>query len=431
MSEEFLHYIWKFRLYDIDLTTTAGEPVRVISSGEHNTDAGPDFFNARVRIGNTVWAGNVEIHVKASDWLKHGHQNDEKYDNIILHVVYYADSQIIRKSGDRIPCLIMRDHLDIKMFNTYKNLMKTRNRISCQNLIHTVPPLTINLWKEALGVGRIERKTMEIRQFMKVNKNDFEETFYIYLIRNFGFKINAVPFELLAKSLPLKILLKHKDHLQQLEALLFGQAGMLTNKKPDGYAAGLSEEYDFLSSKYHLTPIGGHLWKFLRLRPSNFPTVRLSQLANIFHLNENIIHQLMNCKDVSVISDIFNVTASSYWEDHYVFGKTSTHRKKFFGGSSAHLIIINTIIPFLFLSGELTNKPVLKERSLQFLGGLPPENNTVIRAFKQMGIHTKSAFDSQGILELYNNYCKFKRCLECRVGHAILQETKGKRQEVT
>ncbi|WP_340114489.1 DUF2851 family protein [Maribellus mangrovi] len=420
MPEEFLQYIWENRLFITEVKTEAGDRLEIIDQGKRNTDAGPDFFNARIRIDNTIWAGNIEIHQKASDWLKHGHQKDKAYDNVILHVVESPDVEVSRTDGTPIPAL----HLQYseKLANNYRHLLDSKTWIPCEDQFHKIDPVLLQLGFNRLMIERLENKTGEILAKLKQNNNDWNETFYQILARTFGFKVNALPFELLAKSLPISILGKHKDNLFQLEALLFGNSGLLNQQLlGDDYYIRLREEYSFLYKKYGLKAIEGHLWKFLRLRPVNFPTVRIAQLAAIIHGSDTLFSKILEAKNLQELTDLFRVKASDYWDTHYNFNKLSKRKvSKELGDTSIQIAIINVVIPMLFVYGERQNKPALKNRALELLEQLPAEKNSIIGKWSELGIKARSAFESQALLQLKNNYCEQKKCLNCQIGAKLL-----------
>ncbi|MCK3686382.1 DUF2851 family protein [Maribellus sp. YY47] len=423
MPEEFLQYIWENRLFDNENTvTSAGEPLEIIHQGRKNTDSGPDFFNARIKIGDTVWAGNVEIHVKASDWSKHLHQNDKAYDNVVLHVVETFDTEIARTNGETIPTLILTypDYLR----NNYQNLLSAKTWIACENRFHRIDPIVLQLGFNRLMIERLESKTEAILSRLEQNNNDWNETFYQVLARSFGFKVNAVPFELLARSLPVSLLAKHKNNRFQLEALLFGNSGLLNNQLlGDDYYLKLREEYSFLYKKYGLKAIESHLWKFLRLRPVNFPTVRISQFAALFHQSEALFSTIIEIENLSELYTLFKVKASEYWNTHYNFNKSSkSKQEKELGETSIQILIINVVIPFLFVYGEKQNKHHLKNRALEFLEQLPAEANSIVSKWGKLGINARSAFESQALLQLKNQYCEAKKCLNCQVGVKLVSE---------
>ena len=422
LPEEFLQYIWESRLfYTESLKTSNGENVNIIDVGKRNSDSGPDFFNAKVKIENTIWAGNIEIHKKSSDWKKHKHQTDKAYDSVILHVVEKDDQPVKRSNRKIIPTLLLKypEHLQ----TNYQNLLDSKTWIACQNQFHKVDPIILQLGFNRLMIERLEGKTNEILEKFKQNKNDWNETFYQMLAKMFGFKVNAIPFELLAKSSPLKILAKHKSNLHQLEALLFGNSGLLNNQLlGDDYYLNLRNEYSFLYKKYNLKGVESHLWKFMRLRPGNFPTIRISQLAALINRSQGLFSKIIEIENIESMRELFNVHASEYWNSHYNFNKLSKRNsKKELGEKSINTLIINVVIPFLFVFGEKQNKHHLKNRALEFLEQLPPESNSVITKWKDLGINSRSAFETQALLQLKNIYCEKKKCLNCQIGVKLVK----------
>ncbi len=422
MPEEFLQYIWENMLfYSDNLKTKAGETLEIISQGKRNTDSGPDFFNAKIKIGDTIWAGNIEIHKNSSDWQKHNHQTDKAYDNVILHVVETDDSPVKRNNDKLIPTLLLIYPEQLQV--NYQNLLDAKTWIACQNQFHKVDPIILQLGFNRLMIERLENKTDEILERLAQNGNDWNETFYQVLAKMFGFKVNAVPFELLAKSLPLQILAKHKNSLQQLEALLFGNSGMLNNQLlGDDYYLNLRNEYSFLFKKYKLKGIESHLWKFMRLRPGNFPTIRISQFAALIYRSHGLFSKIIEFEKLDDLKELFKVSTSEYWNSHYSFNKLSKRNsKKELGDTSVNTLIINVIIPFLFVFGEKQNKQYLKNRALEFLEQLPPEHNSIIKNWNKLGIETRSAFETQSLLQLKNIYCEKKNCLNCQIGVKIVK----------
>lgn len=353
IKEDLLHYIWRTKRFEISsLQTTTGESIEIQDFGKHNPNAGPDFLNAKVKIGDTLWAGNVEMHINSSDWIKHQHNKDRAYDNVILHVVLEEDLTIYRGTGEVIPCLELRKKIPLRLANTYQKLKHNEHWIPCQHHFYEVNDMTKNMWLDRMMVERLELKTKMIELELARNNNDWEETFYWFLARNFGVKVNAEPFEWLAKSLPLKILAKHKNNLHQVEALLFGQAGLLNESLKDEYPQSLLKEYEFLKQKHRLQPIAGVSWKFMRLRPANFPTIRIAQFATLIHQSIHLFSKILEADTIEQIEQLFRVKLSDYWSTHYVFDKISTERNKSLGRSTIHLLIINTIAPFLFFYGS-------------------------------------------------------------------------------
>ncbi|MEO5570935.1 MAG: DUF2851 family protein [Bacteroidia bacterium] len=423
MSEDFLHYLWKFKLFNSELLTTNGESIQILKSGEHNKNSGPDFFNAKIKIGNTTWAGNVEIHLKASDWNHHGHQKDKAYQNIILHAVHDADAKNTDMNRNEIPTVQLKNKFNAGLWNQYENLLKSSQWIPCSNMIETVDKFTINAWIERMVIERLEQKIIVVENLLKQNQNNWEETFYQSLARNFGFKLNASPFELLAKSLPSKCLAKHKNNLLQIEAMLFGQAGLLEEKLNDKYPNELKREYIFLQSKFSLQPIEKHLWKFAKTRPVNFPSLRIAQFAGLVFKSSHLLSMILETKKAKDILKLFDVSASEYWSTHFRFDHESKSSEKNLGKSSAENILINTVIPFLFLYGKEKNDDYIKSRSLELLEQLPAENNSIISQWQFLKIEAGSAYRSQGLIQLKNEYCSQKKCLNCGIGNKILNKT--------
>ncbi|MCD4678923.1 MAG: DUF2851 family protein [Bacteroidales bacterium] len=421
MNEEFLYYLWKFRLFKQDIKTCSGEGIKIISPGTQNLDSGPDFFNARISIGDTFWAGNVEIHINASDWFRHGHDNDPSYDNIILHVVYNCDAFIRRKNSELIPSFEIRNCFDNELLFRYEAFIKSLSWVPCQNMIGTIDQEYMNIWMERLVIERLERKSLEIKNLLGINNGDWEQTFYQLLARNFGFRINSYPFELLAKSIPIKVLAKHSDDLIQIEALLFGQAGFLNTSFKDEYPKELKAEYNYLQKKCSLQAGDRFLWKFLRLRPSNFPTLRIAQLSKLIHRSPSLFTSVMECTDVSSVFKLFDVTSSLYWDSHYRFDKKSSEKQKKLGVEAIRLFVINTIAPAMFCYGWINDLEIFQQRSLEFLHDIRAENNAIVRRWKKYGVRCDSASHTQALLELKSNYCDDKKCLLCRVGNFLIR----------
>lgn len=421
MTEDFLQFIWEQRLLENDnLETTDGEKVEVVDPGARNTDSGPDFFNAKVRIEDTLWVGNIEIHRNSSDWMRHHHDSDGAYDSIILHVVDHFDKPIHRKSGSTIPALVLT--YPAHLLENYRHLLAARTWIPCQARFYAIDPFVLKIGFNRLMIERLQDKTNEILERLALNQNNWNETFYQFLARNFGFKTNAVPFELLAKSLPVSILGKHKNNLQQLEALLFGQSGLLNQELfGDDYFLNLRTEYEFLSKKYGLKPVAGHLWKFLRLRPVNFPTVRIAQLAALIHQSSGLFSEIIETEQLNQLQKLFDVRASAYWDHHYKFSSLSRKSSKHLGDNAVNNLIVNTVVPFLFVYGEQNNKHFLKDRALEWLDQLPAETNSIITKWEGLGVQPQSAFETQALLQLKNRYCAEKRCLKCHVGNKIIR----------
>ena len=424
MKEEFLYYIWKYRLLKYNIKTNDGESLQIIKPGERNNNSGPDFFNAKIKIGKTTWAGNVEIHINSSDWYRHNHHEDKSYDNIILHVVYANDVNVFRKSGEKIPTIELKENFDLKLLDRYNDFMNSKTWIPCEKLIHLTDKFIIFSWIESLLIERLEKKSSLIISNLKNNNMDLEQTFYEHLAMNFGFKLNAEAFIMLARSLPIKYLLKHKNNNFQVEAMLFGQAGFLKEKILEDYPFELRKEYQFLQHKYSLHPIDTHIWKFLRLRPSNFPTIRISQFAALICKSSSLFSKIIESENISEIMNIFEISASNYWNDHYTFKKISGIKsQKIFGDNSKDLLIINAIVPFLFAIGKHKKDERYIEKALRFLEETNGEINSITKKWKTLSINTSSAYYTQGLIELKNNYCNQKKCLNCRIGDFLLKNS--------
>ena len=420
MKEEFLHFIWKHKLYQDDsLFTDEGELLQIVHQGQHNTNAGPDFFDARIRIGETLWAGNIEIHQRASDWNKHGHQNDPVYRNTILHVVAINDMQVFNDLGSAVPVLMIKWPKWIE--DNYEMLIKSRDWIGCASRLYQVDPFRIKFFLNGVVIERLKQKIDMISNILLETKEDWGETFYCMLARNFGLKENALPFEMVARSLPQSVLAHHHDSLFQIEALLFGQAGLLGEELfGDEYYINLRKEYRFLALKYGLKPIAGHLWKFMRMHPGNFPTVRLAQFAMLIHRSKGLFTAVIEANNLEDLQQLFTVTASEYWDNHYSFNKPSVNRKKVFGDQIFSLIVINVVVPFYFLYGNSQNKLILKDKALDILEQMPAENNSAINRWAEAGIVAANALESQALLQLQHNYCEPRKCLDCTIGHKII-----------
>lgn len=424
--EVFLHYIWKLKLFDFqNLNTTDAEVIDLVNVGTHNHHTGPDFSNARIRIGGTLWAGSVEIHKKSSDWLVHQHQKDKAYDNTILHVVYEHDQPIYRADGTPIPTLELKNKIPTQYVQRYWELSTSQQKIPCEHRFFSVPTSLKNLWLERLVIERLEDKTLEIRKSLEQTQNNWEETFYRVLARNFGAKQNSIAFEALAKSLPLKVVSKHKNNLFQLEALLFGQAGFLseseTKQTSDIYWLDLQKEYIFLANKYNLITLKASSWQFGRMRPANFPTIRLAQFAVLIHQSTHLFSKILEEPKAQDLRKMFLIHLEGYWMNHYRLGEESPKRKKTLGGGTIDLILINTIAPFLFIYGDYKGIEAYKERAVRLLQLIKPEQNSIIANWQNLGMVTNSAHDTQALLQLKKKYCDSKRCLSCSIGHKILQ----------
>ena len=420
MNEEFLQYVWKHQLFNKDkLVLSSGEKFEIIHQGQWNFDAGPDFFNAKVKIGDTLWAGNIEIHLNSSDWNKHQHQIDLAYNNVILHVVTNHDMEIVNQLGNPIPTFILQYKHSV--FENYNQLINKSSWPACSETFSQVNNVYVALAIQSLVVERLEHKIQPILKLLKDNKNDWNETFYQLLASSFGFKTNALPFEMIARSLPVKILTKHKNNLFQLEALLFGQSGMLNQQLlGDDYFLKLRNEYSHLAAKYQLHGLEGHLWKFLRLRPSNFPTIRIAQFAKLIFNSSSLLSKVIETETIDELMKFFDAEASEYWSTHYHFNHSSKMQAKRIGNTSKIILLINTVVPFLFVYGKENNKPELKDRAFQFLEQLPVEKNFITKRWAELGLIAVNAADSQALIQLKNVYCENKKCLNCKIGTKVI-----------
>ncbi|MDR0660447.1 MAG: DUF2851 family protein [Prevotellaceae bacterium] len=415
LSEEFLQFIWKFGLFDKEnLFTVDGKKVDVVSLGTYNNDAGPDFFNAKLKIENTTWVGNIEVHKNSSDWIRHKHNNDKAYNNVILHVVGRYDIPTQQENGSFIPIVELSYSSDIEQ--KYIDLITSKPRVACRPFISSIDSFPLKNFLSRVLIERLEVKSQRLAVILRRTNNDWLEAFHRTLFRSFGFSVNAVPFELLAQQTPLLAISKHRDSLAQLEALLFGQAGFLLEQPLDEYQVKLKAEYTFLQNKFKLTPIERHLWKFLRLRPNNFPTIRIAQLAYLLHRSPNLLDSVLSLENINDYFNLFDVKTSNYWETHYNFGVESKHKVKQLGRQSIERIISNTVVPFLFTYGKARHNEELRERALTLLESFAPEKNATIEDWAEAGIKAENAFYSQALLQLKQAYCDKQRCLSCFIG---------------
>jgi len=420
--ERLLHYVWKYKLYSpVGLVTTQGLPVSVIDTGIQNTNAGPDFFNAKVIIGETMWVGNVEIHSKASDWILHHHHNDKAYDSVILHLAGVLDTEICRMNGEPIPQA--RLSIPDAVRKNIDWLIHREVAIPCLHRIREIEPVELSLWINALLSERLERKTKDILRLMEQYNNDWNEVFYITLTRCFGFGINNDAFERLAKSLPFHYIHKQRSSSSQIEAMLFGQAGMLNEIKDCHYYRLLQQEYKFLQHKYNLKPLDDSVFKSLRVRPVNFPHIKLAQLASIWYRYHTLFSHILNEDDTEHIKGLFNIDPSAYWDTHYHFNYASPVKEKRLGVNALHIILINVVIPMLFAYGQKNKQDEYCERALRLLESIPAEKNHITATFSQAGIQIQHAGDSQALIQLKREYCEKKKCLYCRIGFVLLKRT--------
>ena len=424
MNESFLHYIWQFQYFNKEqLRCSTGEEITIFNPGFRNTHAGPDFYDAKLRLGSIEWAGSVEIHIYSSGWREHKHQDDPTYENVVLHVVWEENEKIFHKDGTVLPTLELKNRVSSSFLLQYKRIVHSRNKIPCANAIHTVPDLIRMSMLDKVLMARLETKANSILRVLERNNGDWEETCYQILCRNFGFKVNTDPFLQLAQSLPYRILMKHGDRLEQMEALVFGQAGFLKETINDAYYLLLKREYTFLRKKYDLGPrqMNKAQWRFLRLRPANFPTIRLAQLSSVLYHHKNMFSRILSTASWKELLPAFSVKPSDYWRYHYQFFKKQDKEIPSLGRMSVENIVINSIVPMMVAYGKAKDDQRYVDRAVQLLQETASEENNIIRSWHSLGLTSKSAFDSQALIELHNSFCVRRRCLDCNIGFALLK----------
>lgn len=421
MKEEFLHYIFRHRLWSNEkLILSDGRAFEIIDVGQYNYDSGPDFFNGKIKIGDTIWAGNIELHINSSDWFKHNHQTNLAYSNVILHVVYNNDKEIILPDNSTIPCWeIEFPHILLNRYLEFKNNEKD---IPCEEYFELVDKFKLGFWIEKMGVERLQHKSKVVDIYLESSSNDWEYSFYVSLCRSFGSGLNAFAFEQLAMNTPLKLVRKYSQDKFKMEALFFGQSGLLDNAVVDNYAIKLQEEYDYLRKLHNLKPITSAYWKFSKLRPTNFPQIKIAQLVSILSDFQGLFAELISKPEYSSIKKYFHPEVSEYWKKHYVFGRPVEKTNSGFGKTSFDTLVINTIAPFVFKYFQMNEKDKPDNKHYDILTGLKPEDNRYVRVWKKMGIEPHDAFGSQALLHLKKEYCDKKRCLSCQIGNEIMQQ---------
>ncbi len=431
--EHLLHYVWKHKILPLsELRTTDGQYVEVINPGMHNSNAGPDFFNAKVKIDGTLWVGNVEIHPKSSDWFRHNHETNAAYNNVVLHVVGEVDCNVTYPDGKPIPQM----QLEIPQYvrDNYEQLVRSDSLPRCKHVIADFPKILVHGWMSSLQVERLEQRTRQIMERREICDKNWEDTFFVTLARNFGFGINGDAFERWANSIPMNAVGKHRDSLFQIEAIFFGQAGLLEPDMipkhyaeaalNDEYLQKLRKEYHYLRQKFSLTPMDSHLWRFLRLRPQNFPHIRIAQLAMLYFEQRLNLSRLINAENLPDVCKLLETHVSEYWRTHYTFASTeSAEAEKRLSQSTLYLITINSVAPILFAYGKYKSEEELCERAMTLLENLPPENNHIIRSWGSAGVQCESAADSQALIQLTRNYCEPHNCLRCRFGIEFIKRT--------
>ena len=425
-KESFLHFIWQYQLFDkANLQTSQLEDIQIFKQGNHNTDAGPDFLDGNISIDKVMWFGAIEIHTRTSDWHKHGHQVDKAYEQVVLHVVWENDEPLLRNDGTIMPTLALSERIDQTYIARYQALLEDKQLIACAPLVNQVSDLVILGMLDRALFTRQEQKTAAIASVFSATHDSWEETCYRMLAKNFGFKINAFPFQKLAERLPFKLLLKHHDNLMQIEALLFGLAGFLVEiDQEDVYGKLLQKEFQFLAHKYGLENqiLSLHEWKYLRLRPANFPAIRIAQWAMLIYQQGNLFTLLTTFDSYNALVQQLKVYQSEYWKHHYKFNLPADKPIGRLGQSSIDNIIINTVVPLLFALSNLKNDLQFSEKAINLLEQLPAEQNAIITHWTNVGLEFKNAFQSQAAIELYTQYCAKKRCLACAIGTSIMKK---------
>ena len=419
LDEHLLQFIWKHKLFDTSqLITCQGEQLQIINGGIHNHDEGPDFLEAKIRLNETIWAGHIELHILASDWFRHAHQKNKKYDNVILHVVYVQDRDICE-----LPTLELKPLIPHDLLTRYRMLMASQHSIACHTMIGKVDAFVKWQWQERMMIERLQRKSEEVLQLIDNNNGHVEEAFYIHLLKYVGRKINKFLFEKLAEKLPLKVLVQNKNNLVYCEALLFGVAGFLQERHTDSYIQALQHEFTFLRNKYKLIVLDHKLWNFARMRPAGFPTISLALLAQLIHQSQHLITKLCNENDIDEVKKMLEVEAHSYWDTHYHLGKKSTgSKKKRWGKTQINLLLINVVIPFVFAQGKRTANEAWCDKALQWLLLIPEEHNTITKTWQSLQMPNNNAAQSQALIQLSKEYCEAKRCLECAIGLKIIRK---------
>jgi hypothetical protein len=424
MKEDFLHFIWKYGHFSIqDLCTTEGKKLVIKSRGFHNHSNGPDFSNGSILIDDIEWLGHIEIHRQSSDWLAHKHQHDINFDNVVLHVVWNEDKPIINSAGVRIPCLELKERVNNSLLDTYENLLLQKSWIACGNQLPELDTYKVKLWLQSLAMEKLEYRAKEIFELAEELHYHWEQLFIIYLFRAFGLKQNKEAFDALAKKLPVELIHKYQHSPIKIEALLFGISGFLDNRKSiEAYHVQLTKEYHFLKHKHQLTEIPMTFWKLGRIRPANFPTLRLAQLSNLLYSSKHGFQFIIEASKQTIFKQLTEVTTSVFWETHYQFEKVSTKKIKKLGKSRIQLLLIHAIVPILFSYGKYRKDNFLTEKAIDIFESIPTESNTIITNWKSCGIRAKHALESQALLYLKKEFCDKYRCTSCQIGHQILSK---------
>jgi hypothetical protein len=419
MKEDFLHYIWKNQLFDkADLRTVNNEKVTIINVGEHNTNAGPDFLNAKIKMDDLIWVGNVEIHINSSDWKKHKHQNDKAYNNVVLHVVYNDDKTIRTERGEIPQTIELKEKIEVQLLTKYQQVFNQKEAVLCSSYLSKVDG---ELWDNTLRkltLERMNKKVLEIERNLNKTTNDLQWVLFLLIAQCLGLKVNKQAMQMLAQSISFNLLLKYQKNTLQFSALLFGQAGFLEGKFKEEYPSSLKKEYQYLKHKHNLVPLEKFVWKFMRLRPASFPVIRIAQLQVIMSQHQ-FYAKIKEAVTYKKIKELLKVELEEYWDTHYVFDKYSVNRKKNLGASTLDVLIINAIVPFYFFLGKKQEKYNTYATSL--LGEVRSEKNTIVEKYVKAGKKVNSAADSQALIQLYNFYCSDKKCLTCSIGKQLIK----------
>lgn len=423
--EEFLHYVWRFKSFDFShLQCVDGTPFSILNVGLLNQHSGPDFSQAKIKIDDTILVGNIEIHLKSSDWLRHNHQTDAAYDTVILHVVFEHDAEIERKDGTLLPVLTLKNRIAPDLIERYADLVLNLNAFPCSAQIGAVDKFIVDAFLSRMVIERFEQKAEQLSKSLGQLNGNWDEAFYHALAGNFGFKVNALPFELFAKALPQQIYAKHKENPSQIEALVFGIAGFLNDNFNDAYPQGLKKEFEFLKKKYGLQSLSPSIWKFMRMRPQNFPTIRLAQFAALILKANHLFSKILNIKSPTELRALFEeLPVNPYWKTHFHFKKEAATVSTQIGRASIDNILLNTVALFLFAYGKHTGTDGYVHRAVKLLEQLPAENNAITASFIEAGVQLEHAFASQGAIQLKKGYCDQKKCLLCGIGIKILKQT--------
>ncbi len=423
MNENLLQFIWQHLAFDTSqkIANTDNEELIIISPGILNQNAGPDFLEAKIKIGNTTWVGHIEIHIKSSDWIKHNHHQNKNYQKLILHVVYENDMDLKDINKGQFMTLELKKYINETILQRYDFLMQQKKFIPCEKAIQNVSPIILSQQFSRCLAERLENKTQYIIELLNKKNNNWQEVFYIQLAKGFGIRINQIPFEQLALQTPLNLLAKYKNNPIQIASILFGQAGMLNDYFDETYPLILQKEYEYLKKIHQLDAIDFSLWKFLRLRPANFPTIRLAQFSQLIIQSSHLFSKIIEANSIEELISLFDISLDSYWETHYTFNHTSSKKTKHLGTNFIHTLIINSIVPTIFIYGKMQGGQSFCDKALHFLNKLPPEKNNIIQSWTRYGVELHTAADTQAALELYNQYCTRKNCLSCSIGYHILK----------